>query len=71
MKKEKHLEIYGGLREDIRVEKYLHGPKDYVKKLKLRCRVGDLDLPEQRKRYASNREEEDVATNMRPCVAQQ
>ena len=39
---------------------------DYAKKLKLRFRVGDLDLPE-RKRYTSSREEEDVATNMCPC----
>ena len=42
---------------------YLHGPMDYAKKLKLRFRVGDLDLPERRKRYTSSREE-DVATNM-------
>ena len=53
MKKEKHLEIYGGLREDIEMKTYLHGPIDYVKKLKLRFRVGDLDLPERRKRYTS------------------
>ena len=46
---------------------YLHGPMDYAKKLKLRFRVGDLDLPERRKRYTSSREEEDVATNMCPC----
>ena len=48
---------------------YLHGPMDYAKKLKLRFRVGDLDLPERRKRYTSSREEEDVATNMCPCGA--
>ena len=40
---------------------------DYAKKLKLRVRVGDLDLPERRKRYTSSREEEDVTTNMCPC----
>ena len=42
---------------------------DYAKKLELRFRVGDLDLPERRKRYTSSREEEeeDVATNMCPC----
>ena len=40
---------------------------NYAKKLKLRFRVGDLDLPERRKRYISSREEEDVTTNMRPC----
>ena len=39
----------------------------YAKKLRLRFRVGDLDLPERRKRYTSSREEEDVATIMCPC----
>ena len=48
-------------------ETYLHGPMDYAKKLKLKFRVGDLDLPERRKRYAGSRGEEDVATNMCPC----
>ena len=67
MKKEQHLEIYGELREDIGMKMYLHGPMDYAKKLKLRFRVGDLDLPERRKRYTSSREEEDVAKNMYPC----
>ena len=38
----------------------------YAKELKLRFRVGDLDLPERRKRYAISREE-DVATKMCPC----
>ena len=41
---------------------------DYAKKLTLRFRVGNLNLPE-RKRYTSSREEEDVATNMYPCGA--
>ena len=45
---------------------YLHGPMDYAKTLKLRFRVGDLDLPERRKRYASSREEEEIA-QMCPC----
>ena len=45
---------------------YLHGPMGYAKKLKLRFRVGDLDLPERRKRYTSSWEE-DVATYMCPC----
>ena len=44
----------------------LHGPMDYAKKLKLRFRVGDLDLPERRKRYTNSREE-DVDANMCPC----
>ena len=48
MKEEKHLEIYGWLREDIEMKTFLHGPMDDAKKLKLRFRVGDLDLPERR-----------------------
>ena len=67
VKDEKQLEIYGGLREDIGMKTYLHGPMDYAKKMTLRFRAGDLDLPERRKRYTSSREEEDVATNMCPC----
>ena len=66
VKEEQHLDKYRGLREDIGMKTYLHGPMDYAKKLKLRFRVGDLDLPEKRKRYTSSREE-DVATNMWPC----
>ena len=67
MKEEKHLEIYGGLREDIGMKTYLHEPMDYAKKLKLRFRAVHLDLPERRKRYTSSREEEGVATHMCPC----
>ena len=48
---------------------YVHGPMDYAKKIKLRFRVGELDLPERRKRYTSRWEEGDVATNMCPCGA--
>ena len=48
MKEEEYLEIYGGLREEIGMTTYLHGPKDYAKTLKLRFRAGDLDLPERR-----------------------
>ena len=44
----------------------LHGPMDYAKTLKLRFRVGDLNLPERRKRYASSREEDKIA-QMCPC----
>ena len=40
---------------------------DYAKKLKLRFRVGDLNLPERRNRYTSSPGEEDVAANMCPC----
>ena len=35
--------------------------------LKLRFRVGDLDLSERRKRYTSSREEEDVDAQKCPC----
>ena len=60
MKEEKHLEIYGGSREDIGMTTYLHGPMDYAKKLKLLFHVRDLDLPERTKRHTSSRKEEDV-----------
>ena len=67
MKEEKHLrDLRGGVREDIGIKTYLHGPMDYAKKLKLRFRVGDLGLL-QRRRYTSSREEEDVATKVCPC----
>ena len=55
------------MREDFGMKTDLHGPMDYAKKLKLRFRIGDLDLPERRKRYASSREEEDVVKHMCPC----
>ena len=45
---------------------YLYGPMDYVKKLKLRFRVGEPGPPERRKRYTRSGEE-DVATIMCPC----
>ncbi|KCZ94934.1 hypothetical protein HOC_20993, partial [Hyphomonas oceanitis SCH89] len=64
---EEHLEMYGGLREGIGMKRYLHGPMDFAKKLKLRFRVGDLDLPERRRRYTSSREEEEVEAQMCPC----
>ena len=66
VKEAEHLEIYWGLREEIRMKTYLHGPMDYAKTLKLRFRVGDLDLPERRKRYASSREKEELA-QVHPC----
>ena len=47
---------------------FLHGPLDYAKKLKLRFRVGGLDLPERRNRsYTGSGEEEDVDAHMCPC----
>ena len=67
MKSEKHLEIYRGLREDVGMKTCLYGPLDYAKNLKLRFRVGHLDLPEKRKRYTSSREEGNMATNMCAC----
>ena len=41
--------------------------KRCAKKMKLRFRIGDLDLPERRIIYTSSGWEEDVATNMCPC----
>ena len=40
MKDEEHVKIHGGLREEIGMKTYLHGPMDYAKTLKLRFRVG-------------------------------
>ena len=34
VKEEKHLEIYGGSREDIRMKTCLHGPMDYAIRIK-------------------------------------
>ena len=59
--------MYRGLREDIGMKTHLHRPMDYAKKLQLRFRVGDLDLPNRRKRYTVSREEEDVDVHMCPC----
>ena len=64
---EEHLELYGGLKEGIGMKRYLHGPMDYAKSLKLRFRVGDLDLPERRNRYTSSREEEEEGAQRCPC----
>ena len=52
---EEHQRIYGGLREEIGMNTYLHGPMDAAKNLKLRFRVGDLDLPEKKKIYQQSR----------------
>ena len=67
MKGEEHLEIYGGLREKIGMKTFLHGLLDYAKTQKLRFRVGDLDLPERRKRYTSSQGEEEEDAQMCPC----
>ena len=45
MNEEEHVDIDGESRGDIGMETYLHGPVDYAKTMKLRFRVGDLDLP--------------------------
>ena len=58
--------MQGELREKIGMKTYLRGPMDYAKTLKLRFRVGGLDLPERRKSYASSREEEEEDAQMRP-----
>ena len=57
---EEYLKMYGGLREGIGMKAYLHGPMEAAKNLKLRFWMGDLDLPERRKRYTSKRVEEEV-----------
>ena len=59
--------MYGGLSEGTGMKSYLRGPMDFAKTLKLRFRAGDLDLPERKKRYTSNREEEEVDAQMCPC----
>ena len=64
VKEEELLEIYGGLREEIKMKTYLRGPMDHAKTLKLRFRVGDLDLPERRKRRASSRGKEEEITQI-------
>ena len=66
MKEEEHLEIYGGVRENIGMETYLHGPMDFAKTLKLQFRAGNLDLLERKKEYTSNQEEEE-GTRECPC----
>ena len=58
-------EVYGGLREEIGTKTYLRGPMDLAKTLKIRFRVGYLDLT-KRKRYTSSQEEEEGAQRC-PC----
>lgn len=38
---EEHLEIYGGLREDIGMKTYLYGQMEYAKNLELRFQIGE------------------------------
>ena len=44
---------------------------ELAKTLKLRLRVGDLDLPEKMKRYARRLEEEEMDAQVCPLVARQ
>ena len=57
------MKIYGRLREEIGMKTYLHDPMDYAKTLKLRLRIGDLDLPERRGLPAAGRRKK-----MRRCA---
>lgn len=45
---------------------YLHGSLDYAKNLKMRLRVGDLDLPEGMTGYAGGLVEEGVDVQICP-----
>ena len=65
VKSEKHLETYGGLikRRDNN-ENVFSWPNGLWKTLKPRFCIGDLDLPERRKRYTSSRKEEEVDEQM-------
>ena len=67
VKEEGHLRDIRRLREEIGMKTYLHGPMDCAKTLKVRCRVGDLDVPQRRNRYTSGREEEEEDAQMCPC----
>ena len=64
VKSDKHLEIHGGLNEGRGMKTYLHGPTDFEKTLKLRFRVGNLNLSERRKK---REEEEEVDAQVCPC----
>ena len=68
---EEHLGTYGELREETGRKTHLHTPIDYAKTLKLRFRVGDLVLPERRKRYACSRGEEEEDMHRCALVAKQ
>ena len=64
---EEPLEICVGLKEEIGMKTYLHGPVDYAKTLKLRFRVGNLDQPERRKTYTGSRVEEEEGAQSCRC----
>ena len=42
------IEVHGGVREELGMNTYLHGPMDYANELQLRFCVWDLDLPERK-----------------------
>ena len=68
-KSEIHLEIQGGSREGIGMKHYLHDPKDFAKTLKLRFRIGILDLSEETvppTRYTNGLEGEEVDAKVCP-----
>ena len=59
LKEEEHLrDIRGGYEKRLECRLYSRGPMNYANALKLRVRVGDLELPERRKRYTRSRAEE-------------
>ena len=55
VKKNKHLEIYRELREDIGIKTHLHGQMDYTRTLKLRFPSGPTR--KKKKVHCSSREE--------------
>ena len=61
------LEMYGDLGEEMGMIRYWHGSMDYAETLKLRFRVGGLDVPERRNKYTSSREKEDEDAQKCPC----
>ena len=56
-----------GIERRNRNENVFLRPNGLAKTLKLRFRVGDLTLPERRRRYTSSREEKEVDAQMCPC----
>lgn len=50
------------------MDTYLRGPMGYAKTLKLLFGVGDLDLPQTRKRYTRSRVDGEVDAQNGSCV---
>lgn len=59
------------LRQGIGMNTYLYGPMDFTKTLKLRFRLGDLDLSERTRKRTNSREEEEVNTQICAPVGKQ